>query len=233
MSIDLKIPRNDIVFLRRRLKPGETATVKTVTVSRGIKLGFQTTQEETTETTTVSTVEKISSHTASIPVLEKNTKLNPKNPVIRLTALQSAIGSLTFKNSAFFAWETKDRKTGFCYSDNTYKVDYQSTKTGQTYPSLPEITPPLFGNRVLAEYVDSNDIVLSAKHINTIRRLIIVPKQSKTLTVTTFSGLTVTVEFTHDMVLYVSVVDKQVELRLEKFKGNIYETFRIGTYTVI
>lgn len=233
MTIDLKTPRNDIVFLRRRLKPGETATVKTVTVTRGIKLGFQSNQQESTETTTVSTVEKISSHTASIPVLKANTKLTSKNPVIRLTRMQSGIGVLTFKNVAYFAWETKNRQTGFCYSDDSYKTDFQSTKTGQNYPFVPEISTPEFGNRDLMEYVDPDNVVLSARHINQVRRIVLMPKAGKTVTVTTVNGLSINVEYSQDTVLYMSVIDKQIELRLEKIKGNVFETFRIGTYTPI
>lgn len=233
MTIDLKNPRNDIVFLRRRLKPGETATVKTVTVSRGIKLGFQTAQQEATETTTVSTVEKVSSHTASIPVLKANTKLTSKNPVIRLTRMQSSIGSINFRNVAYFAWETKDRQTGFRYSDDSYKTDFQSVKTGQNYPFVPEIATPEFGNRDLMEYIDSENVVLSARHINQVRRVVLMPKASKTLTITASNGLSINVEYAQDTVLYMSVIDKQIELRLEKIKGNVFETFRIGTYTPI
>lgn len=231
MTVDLKSPRPDIVFIRRRLKLGESSPVQVAIqpVTGGLNLNRNRNNTGPVETQTVATVRK-----SSVPTLNANKVLTEKNKSVRLTAMQSSVGTLTIANSTFFAWETKNRETGFIYRDPMFQTEFQSVKSNQIFPALPEIATPTYGNRQLMEY-ENNEIYLTLRHVKKLRRAVIHPTPGQPLIVKTSTGKTVTVEYSENTVLYVSVVDSKLELRIEKVTGdrNIYESFRIGTYTPI
>lgn len=92
MAANLTAPRPDLVFLRRRLKPGETATVAPTTRTTSLRLGAPEARTEPVRPV------------LDIPVLSGRVELTEEAPVVRLNRRQSAIGSLTVDGAAGFGF---------------------------------------------------------------------------------------------------------------------------------
>lgn len=88
MTANLTVARPDIMFLRRRLKPGEAVPASTPTRTSSLRLsGLEASTEPPRPV-------------LDIPVLSGRVELTPETPVVRIGQRQSAIGSFTVDNVA-------------------------------------------------------------------------------------------------------------------------------------
>ena len=128
-------------------------------------------------------------------------ELGEANPVVRLNARQSAIGSLRVAGVRSVAWEDQKLTTGAHHEEGH--------KAGTAV-----LTP---GNRPLAGVQDGAGIV-SLRHVGLIRRLLFVAGETP-LTVGVFDGAAATVAARNDAglrsVLYVVRVGAVLEIRAE------------------
>lgn len=219
MTANLKNPRPDIVYLRRRLKPGEQPKVKPAAQSTSSLL------LEAPE----AVVEDV---LPAVPALTKDTVLSGSERVVRMNKRQSAIGTLAFTNVAYAAWELTDGTTGFLYASKEIEANTPAVNfaTGNVQPPLPEVLPRSFKNRPVVEFHKSI-LVVGLRYLKHIKRIVIAPLDGQNIQAGTVGGSTVTLPHSENGVLYMSVVDSAVELRAEKYRGNVHESFRIGTYT--
>jgi hypothetical protein len=185
VSVDLISPRPDIAFLRRRLHLGEADP--TPARAKVDFLDLSATPEE---------AEGKRAPVPAKPVLSGTVTLTAARPVVRLTARQSAIGSLIVTGANYFAWETQDRASG-------------SVRRGGGEPRM-----PAFGKRPLVEFVD-DDVVVGLRHVAEIRRLIFAASGG-TITATVHSGAQIRVDTTDGtMVLHLALVGRLIEARIE------------------
>jgi hypothetical protein len=128
-------------------------------------------------------------------------ELGEDNPVVRLNARQSAIGSLLVAGVRSVAWEDQQLTTGAHHSEGH--------KAGTAV-----VTP---GNRPLAGVQDGAGLV-SLRHVGLIRRLLFVAGKTP-LTVGVFDGAAASIAARNDAglrsVLYVVRVGAVLELRAE------------------
>jgi len=135
------------------------------------------------------------------PTIDEVRELGVEDPVLRLNARESAIGSLIVSSSDAAAWEDADGVTGL------------ATATGGTAGS-PVRTP---GNRPLVGYDDA-DAILALRHAGRLRRALFIARGDEPLGVQIFDGSTVTVARGDDermFVLYLLRIANLVELRAE------------------
>lgn len=138
---------------------------------------------------------------APIPIAQDNRALTDAAPVIRLAVITSGIGSLRIGHADAAVWETTDL-------------------AGAPVDGDPRA--PSFGNRPLIER-DGTDLLISLRHIRTLRRLIVAGTDS---TIRTIAGVTITNPGT--AVTTISVIDGQIELRREPATTDLQTTFNIG-----
>lgn len=128
-------------------------------------------------------------------------ELGEANPVVRLNARQSAVGSLLVAGVRSVAWEDQQLTTGAHHADGH--------KAG-----TPVVTP---GNRPLAGVQDGAGIV-SLRHVRLLRRVLFVAGETP-LTVGVFDGAAAAMAARNDAglrsVLYVARVGALLELRAE------------------
>lgn len=104
MTVNLKTPRPDVIYLRRRLKVGEKLPSVEVPKNNFLKLNAP---EDT-----VPIVEK--------PKAEGRVTLSLDHPVVRLNARQSAIGSIVIEGANNFGWEAQGQSGLVNASDPTF-----------------------------------------------------------------------------------------------------------------
>ena len=128
-------------------------------------------------------------------------QLDEANPVVRLDARQSAIGSLLVVGARSVTWEDTHRTTGARHTEGH--------RAG-----TPVITP---GNRPLADMQDSSGII-SLRHVRLLRRALFIAGETP-LTIGVFDGAAAAVAPRNDdglrTVLYVSRIGAVLELRAE------------------
>ncbi|WP_146077722.1 hypothetical protein [Rathayibacter rathayi] len=132
-----------------------------------------------------------------VPHAQTGTKLTDSAPVARLTARQSALGSLVLDGATSAWWELAgSQRTGFLDG-------------GVRESHLPE-----FANRPILELFDGR-LYLGAKHARELRRVLV--RADRALTVTGVGGARITVvPAPHgETVLHVSVIGAELELRRE------------------
>jgi hypothetical protein len=220
MTANLKNPRPDIVYLRRRLKRGEQLPE----VKQTANISLTLTEDELPGQPPVEAL-------PTTPTLTKDSILGAAQPVLRLNRRQSAIGSLALANVAYVGWEMVDGTTGFLYSnvEAFHGAGGVNHSTGEPREALPEVTPKAFKKRPVLQFV-GNELVVGLRHVKELKRFVAVPVPDENISVTTSNKLTILLPHSENAVLYGSVVESCVEFREEKFRGNIHETFRIGTY---
>ncbi len=128
-------------------------------------------------------------------------QLGEANPVVRLDARQSAIGSLLVAGARSVAWEDRDFTTG------AHDADGQTAGTTVSTP----------GNRPLVGIQDSSGVV-SLRHVRLLRRALFIAGEAP-LTIGVFDGAAAAVAPRNDAglrtVLYVSRIGAVLELRAE------------------
>lgn len=211
MVANLTNPRPDIVYLRRRLKKGETGTIEVPKASSvGLKLSSgESTSLESPNPTAAADI-------SSVPNASGMTMLRQVNDAYRLNKRQSAIGSLIIGNAMVAGWELLDGSSGYIYNQ------------GVQVTESPETEPAKFNKQPLVQF-HKDLLITSLRNVRNLKRLIVVPKTGETLQAETIGGTGVVMDFEPFTALYVSVIDSVLELRKEDFRGTLTETFNLHT----
>lgn len=135
------------------------------------------------------------------PMLSADVTLTKANPVVRLSALMSGVGSLTISNAVNALVET---------------CDMSAHAPGER--SMPQP-----GNRGLLE-LRSGALLVSLRHVRLIRRLVV---SGDGVTFVTAFGSQVTVAGSAHTCM--SVIDGQIEIRRDEPTGPLTTAYRIGT----
>ena len=221
MALDRTSVRTDIGYLSRRrkavgqpepLRPNSQSTALSLhpeasrAGSGGLTLGASPAPTPSTNATVASKPGPRPTPDASerlfpAPDFGSVRELGEANPVVRLNARQSAIGSLLVAGVRSVAWEDQQLTSGAHHADGH--------KAG-----TPVVTP---GNRPLAGVQDGAAIV-SLRHVRHLRRVLFVAGETP-LTVGVFDGAAAAVAARNDAglrsVLYVARVGAVLELRAE------------------
>lgn len=234
MTVDFVSPRPDIVFLKRRLKPGESLPpTNTTTVS----LMLNSSNEKNSENSLL---------TPDYFTQGKRFVLSQETPVVRLNKLVTGIGTLTITGAKKVAWETvtNNQLTNFgtllnpAMLTTTETVTEEQIKTWKGDPVVltttgtvlnnpdnncytigvqgeePSPTAPSYGNRKLLEFVDGT-LYVGLRHINHLRRMIIFATNS--LTVNLWGGRQIFINLGdkqgRQKALYVSMINHELEFR--------------------
>lgn len=143
----------------------------------------------------------ISTALFAAPALGDIRQLSEEQPVLRLDARQSAIGTLSVSGAEAIAWEDVELVTG---AANRYG----------SHIGVPVTTP---GKRPLVAFHDQNAVV-ALRHLRKLRRAIFIAGQVP-LTVRVFDGKSVAVVPSNPRgekaVLYLSRIGAVLELRVE------------------
>ncbi|MFJ4264649.1 hypothetical protein ACIPYU_19590 [Paenarthrobacter nicotinovorans] len=145
-------------------------------------------------------------------------QLNPDNPIVRLNARQSAIGTLTVSGARSVTWEGADLTTGAA----TY--DGHSAGTSVKTP----------GNRPLAGFHETAAVV-SLRHVHLLRRTFFIGAAGP-LSLRLFDGQGITAAAGNDevrVVLFLARIGSLLELRAEFVPANdsdpaIWERFGLS-----
>ena len=220
MALNSSPLRADIGYLRRRVKPAAPAATAAPAAaerepeprraaSAGLSLSPQTTGTATTATATKGTATTGTAPTAvspdslpfPAPTIDDVRELGGTEPVLRLNARESAVGSLIVSGADVAVWEDADRVTGLARA------------SGDT-AGTPVTTS---GNRPLVGF-DEDDALVSLRHVQELRRALFVARGPHTLGVQIFDGATVTTARGDDsrmFVLHLLRIGNLLELRAE------------------
>lgn len=214
MPANLTNPRPDIVYLRRRLKRGESAqaTVTPSTASSSSS-SLNLNRDKTSDNVFQKKKEVVAS---SIPEANGVEILRNVNDAFRLNKRQSAIGSLVISNAMVAAWQLQNGSSGYLYNKSVTPTESPETKPGS------------FKKRDLIEF-HQEGLVVGLRNFKHLKRLIVVPMAGETLRAVTMGGTGVTMDYEPFTVLYLSVVGSAVEFRKEDFRGTITDTFDLHT----
>ena len=227
MALNSSPVRADIGYLRRRVKPAAPAATAAPAAaerepaarepeprraaSAGLSLAPHPTGTATTGTVTTGTASPagVAAPTAvspdslpfPAPTIDDVRELGGTEPVLRLNARESAVGSLIVSGADVAVWEDADRVTGLAHA------------SGDT-AGTPVTTS---GNRPLVGF-DEDDALVSLRHVQELRRALFVARGPHTLGVQVFDGATVTTARGDDsrmFVLYLLRIGNLLELRAE------------------
>jgi len=218
--------RADIGYLRRRVKPAAPAATAAPAAaerepaqrepeprraaSAGLSLAPHPTGTATTGTATgTASPAGVAAPTAvspdslpfPAPTIDDVRELGGTEPVLRLNARESAVGSLIVSGADVAVWEDADRVTGLARA------------SGDT-AGTPVTTS---GNRPLVGF-DEDDALVSLRHVQELRRALFVARGPHTLGVQVFDGATVTTargDESRMFVLYLLRIGNLLELRAE------------------
>ena len=216
--------RTDIPYLRRRIKPGPPAQPEAAAtavapepartaapVSSGLDLSAPSAPPAASPSATPSATATrpapprvvIPAHALPFhaPGIADVRELGDEDPVLRLNALESALGSLVVTGVTGIAWEDSTLVTGAAHVDG-----------GEL--GTPVSTP---GHRPLVGW-DERDALVSLRHIASLRRALFIGRGPETIGVQIFDGEGFTLamgDVSQMYVLYLLRVGNLVELRAE------------------
>ena len=213
--------RTDVGFLRRRVKPTPAVAATDVTAEhqpeprRAPSVGLSLTPVATAARPAFVAAAPVAAvpvnaapravSPASLPfaapTIDDVRELGTAEPVLRLNARESAIGSLIVSGADVAVWEDSDRVTG------------SATAAGDTAGTPVETS----GNRPLVGF-DEADALVSLRHVRRLRRALFIARGPHTLGVQIFDGSTVTVapgDGSRTFVLSLLTVSNLIELRAE------------------
>lgn len=225
MALNSSPVRADIGYLRRRVKPAAPAATTAPAAEReraehepeprraapaGLSLAPHPTGTTTTGTGSPAGPTAVASAPTAVspdtlpfpaPTIDDVRELGGTEPVLRLNARESAVGSLIVSGADVAVWEDADRVTGLAHA------------SGDT-AGTPVTTS---GNRPLVGF-DEADALVSLRHIRELRRALFVARGPHTIGVQIFDGATVTTARGDDsrmFVLYLLRIGNLLELRAE------------------
>jgi hypothetical protein len=140
------------------------------------------------------------------PGINEVSQLGENEPVLRLNARQSAVGSLIISGADLAVWEDTSRVTG------------SATAAGDT-AGTPVRTR---GNRPLVGF-DEADAIVSLRHVQELRRALFIARGPEPLGVQLFTGATVTIapgEHNRMFILCLTRIGNLLELRAEPVDRN-------------
>jgi hypothetical protein len=211
--------RSDVGYLRRRVKPApvvdtpaQTSVVapnataepsSTRAPSAGLSLSPASTGTPPTARAQPATAPALSPDTLPFPAptIADVSQLGEDEPVLRLNARQSAVGSLIVSGADVAVWEDESGVTG------------SATAAGDT-AGTPVRTR---GNRPLVGFDDA-DAIVSLRHVRRLRRALFIARGPQPLGVQLFTGATVTIAPADDdrmFILCLSRIGNLLELRAE------------------
>ncbi|WP_159602631.1 hypothetical protein [Agromyces humi] len=160
--MDLRSSRSDIVYLRRRRKPGETVETAPERAVDFLNL---------TRPAAAAT-EPVAEAAPAKPVAAGPVELTVSSPVVALTRRHSAIGSLRITGVSAAWWQTIDLESGVLTREQ------------------PPRGVPTNSNRPVVEFIGS-DLIVGLRHHRQIRRLI-VASNGTSMVVATSAGIPIT-----------------------------------------
>jgi hypothetical protein len=206
--------RSDVGYLRRRVKPAPvvdtpapTSVVPEPSVTRAPSAGLSLSPSPTASAPAAraqpATAPALSPDTLPFPAptIAEVSQLGETEPVLRLNARQSAVGSLIVSGADVAVWEDESGVTG------------SATAAGDT-AGTPVRTR---GNRPLVGFDDA-DAIVSLRHVRRLRRALIIARGPQPLGVQLFTGATVTIAPADDdrmFILCLSRIGNLLELRAE------------------
>lgn len=211
MPVNLTSPRPDIVYLRRRLKLGETVAAVPVVATRPSTFTLNGSSAAEASLVQVEIIPE-----ASVPAAVGLTFMREINAAYRLKKVQSGAGSLIIGNAMVAGWQMQDGSSGYLYNAGVAPTESHETK------------PKEFKKRALVEF-HKDLLVVGLRNIKHLKRLIVVPKTGETLQAETIGGTGVIMDYEPFTALYISVIDSVIEFRREDFRGTITETFNLHT----
>ncbi|MFE6967083.1 hypothetical protein ACFVAJ_18365 [Agromyces sp. NPDC057679] len=195
--IDMRTPRPDVAFLRRRLKPGEQAAVADSAPAGSFLNLSQSPQAPASASAEQFLV-------ASSPVALGVTELTPANPAASLTRRASAIGSLRITGADQAWWQGVDLTSG------------SLSPSGRSGAEIPERS-----NRPVLEF-HGGELIVGLRHHRLLRR-VVVASSTGHLTVHTATGVRATLP--DGAALHLAPVNGMLELRAEIVSGDIGDAF--------
>lgn len=131
--------------------------------------------------------------TADVPTIDNDaTTLSREEPVVRLSRLQSAIGTLRIDGAGDVGWQSADGEAGASATSTALRGG------------------PVHANRPLVERISNQQVLVGLRHVHDLRRLVVTPADT-TITITTAGETVITVDGT----AYIHVVGGVLEIRLE------------------
>ena len=201
-------------YLRRRIRPRPAAAVPAAAPAaaaaaapavRGLDLSHHRPGESpkvTVQPASPSVVRRpIGPQPFAAPRLDAVRELGLRDPVVRLTPLQSGIGSLIVTATRSAGWESSSRVAG--------TVDAAGDHAGSSVTTS--------GNRDLVTYVDA-DVIVTLRHVRELRRALFLGRAGEPIGIELFDGTTLAVSAGgHDesLALHLIRIDSLVELRAE------------------
>ena len=197
-------------YLRRRIRPpAEAAVPGAATAAPPAARGLDLSHHRPGDPPAVTV------HPTSPPVARRPTRpqpfaaprfdavreLGPHDPVVRLSPVQSGIGSLIVTTTRSAGWESSSRVSG--------TVDAAGDHAGSAVTTS--------GNRVLVTYVDA-DVIVALRHVRELRRALFLGRAGEPIGIELFDGTTLAVSpggLDETFALYLIRIDSVVELRAE------------------
>ncbi|POH63497.1 MULTISPECIES: hypothetical protein [Cryobacterium] len=216
MALNSSPVRTDIGFLRRRVKPAAPAAVARDAAAtepeprRAASAGLSLAPATTGTAASPARPASVATAPATVspdslpfpaPTIDEVRELGENEPVLRLNARESAVGSLIVSGADLAVWEDADRVTG------------SESAAGDT-AGTPVTTA---GNRPLVGF-DEADAIVSLRHLQRLRRALFIARGPHTLGVQIFDGSTVTTARGDDSRMFILCllrVGNLVELRAE------------------
>jgi len=236
MTVDLVSPRPDLVFLKRRLPVPTSSQMQ----PKSSPLNLSAPTERAADSLNLSapssdsgslriTSNSIEEVLHKKPSVTTQAVLTLEAPVVRLNSRQASMGALRASGVASFGWQDRQKNGGIV--NNPKGSTNFVTKEGITRKAPTEITyeVPSFVNRpVVAFYEDK--FVMNLRHFRELRRVGLEAKPGEDILITLLDGKTITVNTANgNQIAYLSVINNEIEIRVERVDVSLNETFNFIT----
>lgn len=200
MPADLKRMRTDVPFMvrRRSKKTSQSTDAVSTTSNRALSLTAKSSPSPSSSGLSLGR-KKVTRPSQTVPRIRARDSigLRLEQPVVRLSRLQSAIGSMVVEQAERIVWESQDFRTGI--------IDNASSLNAEKVPSR--------SNRKVVEFSKERAVV-GLRQFKSLRRVVFVSQ--KDMVVSLYDGAKITIPTDSGKnVLLLSVIQDEIELRLE------------------
>lgn len=200
MPADLKRMRTDVPFMvrRRSKKTSQSTDSVSTTPNRALSLTAKSSPSPSSSGLSLGR-KKVTRPSQTVPRIRARDSigLRLEQPVVRLSRLQSAIGSMVVEQAERIVWESQDFRTGI--------IDNVSSLNAEKVPSR--------SNRKVVEFSKERAVV-GLRQFKSLRRVVFVSQ--KDMVVSLYDGAKITIPTDSGKnVLLLSVIQDEIELRLE------------------